>query len=260
MSKGTSKRARAQVKAAQRNAQIAKNKAQKLKKAQIKEMRPFLNSLREIDLRHALTPSQKGKVTKAWREYQALTVRPTKIFRTKNKKNLSEAQKLSSHSGKTKWDVAFVPVHDASAKIKFKNGRAIIRTKYLDIDNVLFDLRNLIENPELEIDRALNSSMGANRYVVMAGEYEFNGALAPEQVLPLILKLIERYSPGGAGYNKRGSNSYFANWLFGIKAFYAKNQDDIREFRKQYGKVNEANKRKKKAGRRKRKQIYGSKD
>src|SRR5690606_34316611 len=113
----------------------AKKKAEKLKKAQIKEMRPYLKSLRDIDLRKHLTPSQKGKVTKAWKDYQALTVRPTKIYRTSNKKHLKEAKKLSQHSGNVNWDVAFVPSPDPKAQLKFKDGRAILSTKYLDIDN-----------------------------------------------------------------------------------------------------------------------------
>lgn len=238
----------------------AEKRAKEIYKAQIKEMRPYLKKLRKIDLRKNIGSGEKSYVTKAWKEYQELTSRPFKIYRSKSKTKINIAQAYSRHDNKAaKFDVAFVPTADPKAKLKFKKDRLEVKSKYVTETVLFFDLKNLAENTSAEINRVLNKNKDAKQFIIMAGKYLYNGGLARSLVEGRVSEMMSRYSPGGAGYEKRGENSRWQNWLFGLVAFEATNQSSINEYRQAYHKASNAVKKAKRNVRRARGRKYGEK-
>lgn len=207
-----------EAKDAIKRARAQKKQAQQIAKSQIKEMRPYLKSLREIDLRKDISPQKRAAITKAWREYQELTTRPFKIYRTKNKDRLKVAQRFAQHDNtRTKFDVAFIPTVDPKAKIKFKKDRVIFSTKYADVSRMDFNLKRLAVDPGGEIKRVLDMYPNAKQFVVVVGKSLYNGGLARSLVEAKITNLMAQYSPGGNMYERRGPNSHWENWLFGLE-------------------------------------------
>jgi len=245
---------------AKKLAKYEQKQTQKIAKEQIKEMRPYLKKLRQIDLRKKVSPQKRSAISKAWQEYQELTTRPFKIYRTKNKKKLNIAQTYSRHEkGKTKFDVAFVPTADPKAKLNFKDDRVIVKSKYVTETVLFFDVRNLAVDPLGEIQNALAKNPNAKQFIIMAGKYLYNGGLARSLVENKILNLMAHYSPGGKIYEKRGPNSHFENWLFGLVAFEAHNQGSINDYRREYGNALAGIKDKKRKQRRRNANRYGKK-
>ena len=248
-----------EAKAAIAAANWQKKQAKLIYKTKIKEMRPFLKKLKNIDLREELTAAQKGFVTKAWKEYSALTLRPTKIYRSKKKSNLDLAQKASQHSGKVKFDVAFVPTVNNTAKVIIKNGNMIVRSKYIDEIKILFNMTALITNPEKELARVLAKNPEYSQFVLMAGEYIWNGGISRSKTQERVLQQLMRYAPGGEGFEKRGPNSFYGNWAFGLKGFKAKDQLDIEQYLSAYNKASKGKRVDARKIRRKRGNTYGTK-
>lgn len=248
-----------EAKDAMRSAKYAERQAKQIYKAQIKEMRPYLKKLRGIDLRKNLSASQKGYVTKAWGEYQDLTLRPTKVFRTKNKKKLKTVQEFSRHSGQVKFDVAFIPTSHKNARIKIKGDHLVISSKYVDEIPIFFNMRAMATDPKTEIDRLIAKYPECKQFVLQAGEYLWNGGISAGLFADKVIPLLERYSPGGAGYEKRGPNSHYTNWALGMNGYIAHNQKDIADYLKEYHSVNAGNKKRRASERRKRARKYGTK-
>lgn len=248
-----------EAKAAIKNAEKARQNTKLIYKNKVKEMRPYLKGLKTIDLRRNLSSAEKGYVTKAWNEYQDLTLRPTKIFRTKNKKKLKKIQEFSRHSGQVKFDVAFIPTSHKDAKIKIKGDNLIISSKYVDEIPILFNMRNMATDPRKEIERLIAKYPECRQFVLHAGEYLWNGGIATTLFADKVIPLLERYSPGGAGYEKRGPNSYYTNWAFGMNGYISKNQKDIAQYLFEYHNVNKSNKKRRRSVRRQRKLKYGEK-
>lgn len=225
----------AEAKAAIKAAKWQRKQAELLYKEKIKEMRPYLKALRNIDLRKPITRGQKSFITRAFKDYTELTTRPNQLYRTKNKKNLKLVQAASQQFTKTKFDVAFVPTVPGS-KVKIKNGKVIISSKWVDETKILFDMKKLAIDPQAEIERVIKANPKITAFAVMAGAYLWNGAIDPELVMKKVLPLFSRYDIGGEGYKKRGENSHFTNWAFGFRGFTAKGNsfDDLSEHLRDY--------------------------
>lgn len=207
---------------------LQKKIKQKALKAKIKEMRPFMKSLREIDLRKDITPSKAGYINRAFSEYQELTSRPVKIFRSKNKKHLAQAQAYSRHEkGGPKFDVAFVPTADPKAKLQFKGDRLSVKTKYVTETVLFFDLLKLAENPQKEIERTIAGNRKADQFIIMAGKYLFNGGIVRSLIAKKTIDLMSRYS-------NPEENNFWGNWLFGLVSAEYHNQADFDQYRREY--------------------------
>lgn len=114
--------------------------AQKAVKKKIQELRPFMRSLRDIDLRKNISKRQISKIDKIFTEYQELTTRPIKVFRARNKEHLKMAQAYARHDDSgPQFDVAFIPVVDPSAKVIFKDNQMKIKMNGV-IESVLFSI------------------------------------------------------------------------------------------------------------------------
>lgn len=241
------------LKAAIKKRKEAKKIAQRIYKDKIKELRPYLKRLRKIDLRHNISPQRKSYINAAWEEYQNLTVRPTKIYRTRNKANLKMAQEFGRHeNGKIKFDVAFIPTADPKAKIKIKNGQIQVISKNVIETNLYFNQKNLAADPEKEIAATLARNKEAKAFKIMAAEHDYNGGLARSLVSNEVQKLMMKYGDSTA-------NNYYPNWLWGVKASTFKNQKDYEDYARAYGKKLKENKTAKRNERRSRGRKYGEK-
>lgn len=204
----------------------------KLFREKVKEMRPYLYWARDIDLRQPLTSGQKSAITKAYDDFQELTSRPVKVYRPRKKGRLEIAQQFARHEkGRTKFNVAFIPVADVKSKVVFKKDRMQVKTKYVTEEYLFFDLTRLAEAPELEIARTLARNPEAKSFIIMAGKYLWNGTIDRQLVENEVLQLMQRYSPGGKKYNV---NNHYKNWLFGVIAAEFTNQADLFEYRRRF--------------------------
>lgn len=224
-----------------------------LLKAEVKELRKYVKSLRSIDLRKKVSSGKKSYVTKLWREYQELTARPHKLYRTKDKKKLAIAQDFSRHDkSKPRFDVAFVPTPDPHAKLIFKADRAIIKSKHVTETVLFFDAKKLASNAKQHIADTLARNTAAKQFVIMSGKYLYNGGLARSLVEREVLDLMSRY-------NKREENNYWSNWLFGIAAYEFNTTGEFLDYRAEHFSKRAAIKKTKRNERRRRVQKYGKK-
>ncbi len=227
--------------------------AQKAAKQKVKELRPFMRKLRDIDLRSDLSPQQIGYINRAFTEYQELTTRPVKIFRTRNKKHLAKAQAYSRHEkGAPKFDVAFIPVVDPKAKVIFKGDRMKIKMGNVTEDVIFFNLVAMAENPQREIERAIAENPDADQFVIMAGKYLFNGGIVRSLVAKKVMDLMAKYA-------NPEENNFWGNWLFGLVGAEYTNQADFDSYRTRYASKLKEIKSQKAAMRRKWQQKYGKK-
>lgn len=226
---------------------------QKELRRKVQEMRPFMRKLKDLDLRKKLSPSQIGYINRAFTEYQELTTRPVKIFRSPNKKHLEKAQAYARHAkGAPKFDVAFVPVADPSAKIQFKGNRMRVVSRYVTEEVIFFDLLAMAENPHAEIARAIAENPDAQQFVIIAGKYLFNGGIKRSILADEVMNLMMQY-------NDPDDNHFWGNWLFGLVSAEYQNQKEFDLYRREYkGKLDEI-KRQKAAMRRAWAQKFGHK-
>lgn len=259
----TNKRARADTKQAKKDAKAAAKNANKLYKEQIKAMRPYMKKLKKVDLRKNLSTGEKSFVTKAWNEYSKLTARGNKVYRPKDKKKLQAAQKYSRHGldkSAPKFDVAFIPTALENPKVNIdKNGRVTVGQGFVRETAVYFNIEDLVTDPEKEIERVLRENPDSTQFILMAGEYTVNGGLDRGTFKREILYWINRYSPGGEGYNRRGKNSLFSNWLLGAIVVETQNQKGFQQWLSAFRNKSQIQKNQKKKQRDSLKRKYGQK-
>lgn len=210
--------------------QIRAKQRRKGAKEKAKVLRQYTDFAWQVDLRKNLTGKQLRKIEKAFAEYTELTSRPHKVIRAKLKSNLKALQDFSQHSGEVKFKVAFVPTADITAKIRVQNGKVVIRNKYVTQRFSAFNMRKLAIDPETEIERAIKSHPKARRFIIKTGEFYYNGPMPAKKVKEKLLEFMARYSPGGIGYEKRGPNSHYENWMIGLETYEYANQDDLDEY------------------------------
>lgn len=248
------KRAKRDLSLAQKVAKWHKKQAEKLAKIQAKEMRPYLKSMRNIDLRKKLTPTQKGLITKAHNDFLELTARPHKVYKPKTKSKLRKVQTYSNHEkGKTKFDVAFVPTPDPKAKIDVNENFLTITSNGVTEKTVFFDMDSLLANPDKEIARAMRYHKNAKTFIIMAGKYEFNGTLDRTDT-PVYIKHFM------AKYGDETANNYYQNWLHGLKAYAYSDISRIQEYQELKRKEKASAKRKRRNQRARNLRKYGRKN
>lgn len=211
-------------------AQIRARQRRKGAKEKAKVLRKYTNFARDIDLRKELTDYQLRKIELLFSEYTDLTSRPHKIVRPRKKTNLKALQDFSQHESRGDFLVAFVPTADLNAKIRVANGKVTIRNKFVTQRFSAFDMRALATDPHREIERAIKSHPKAERFIIKTGEYYYNGPMPKSKVEEKLLEFMQRYSPGGKGYEQRGPNSHYQNWMIGLETYEYANQDDLDEY------------------------------
>lgn len=253
------KQAEKSARLAKADAKAQAKAAKAIYKKQIKEMRPYLKRLKGYDLRKDLAPAQKAYVTRAWHEYQALTLAPHKIFKSKNRKKMDVVRKVANRDATVKFDVAFVPTVNKDAKISVKGDRLIVKSRYVEEIEIMFDMAALAADPEKELRRVLAENPEYSQFVLMAGKFIWNGGISRGRVVERIIPHLMRYIPGGEGYEKRGPNSLFTNWAIGLRGYKGKNQKGVEEYLSAYHRKKNEMKKSRRNERRKRGAKYGQK-
>lgn len=210
--------------------QIRAKQRRKGAKQKAKVLRRYTNFARDIDLRKNLSDYQMRKIELLFSEYTDLTSRPHKVVRSRKKENLETLQDFSQHARKGLFNVAFVPTADIDAKISVKRGIVTIRNKFVTQRFSAFNMRALATEPDEEITRAFKRHPNAKRYIIKTGEYHYNGPMPENKTREMLHKFMQRYSPGGAGFEKRGENSHYENWMIGLETYEYANQDDLDEY------------------------------
>jgi hypothetical protein len=199
-------------------------------KEKAKVLRRYAEFPRQIDLRKELTAKQVRKIEEAFSQYTDLTSRPHKVVRSRKKENLSALQDFSQHARRGLFNVAFVPTADIQAKVSVKNGIVTIRNKFVTQRFSAFDMRALATDPHKEIARAIKRHPQAERFIIKTGEFHYNGPMPANKVTATLLEFMQRYSPGGKGYERRGENSHYENWMIGLETYAYANQDDLDDY------------------------------
>lgn len=210
--------------------QIRAKQRRKGAKEKAKLLRHYTDFARNIDLRKKLTGKQLRKIEDAFSQYTDLTSRPHKIVRARKKENLSALQDFSQHARRFLFNVAFVPTADVDARVSVRNGKVTIRNKYVTQRFSAFDMRALATDPHAEIARAMRQHPNARRFIIKTGEFYYNGPMPENKVRDTLLEFMQRYSPGGKGYERRGENSHYENWMIGLETYEYANQDDLDEY------------------------------
>jgi hypothetical protein len=196
-------------------------------------LRHYAPFARDIDLRKELTPKQVRKIEDAFSQYTDLTSRAHKVVRARKKENLNALQDFSQHARRGLFNVAFVPTPDIKAKVSVKNGIVTIRNKFVTQRFSAFDMRALATDPQTEIARAIRKHPQAERFIIKTGEFHYNGPMPANKVTATLLEFMQRYSPGGKGYERRGENSHYENWMIGLETYAYANQDDLDDYIKE---------------------------
>jgi len=210
----------------------------------------------DYDLRKRLHPNSKRKINKYFEAINTIQARPNKVYRSKNKKRVKEVQSFGRNGfdGLPGIKVAFYESPAANpVKIKFDKKGLHAKGKYFDIRYVPFDLQNLLDNPNGEVNRALNDSgtKGAKYFRLSVGENgQFNIASprARESVPGFINQLMEKYTK--TTDDGKPNNNYWANWLHGLLPMTVKNQTSLDDFLIKENRQREAIKDKRRKARR----------
>lgn len=210
--------------------QIRARQRRKGAKEKAKVLRHYTDFARNIDLRKKLSAKQLRKIEDVFSEYTDLTSRPHKVVRARKKENLTALQQFSQQLRIGLFNVAFVPTADIDARVRVQRGKVVIRNKYVTQRFSAFDMKALAANPHAEIDRAIKAHPKAKRYIIKTGEYYYNGPMPENKVKDTLLEFMQRYSPGGKGYERRGPNSHYQNWMIGLETYEYANQDDLDEY------------------------------
>lgn len=225
-------------------------------KARFKAIRRFVSF--NYDLRHKLTTPQKRKINKYFSAIDPLMARSFHVYRSKDPAKLSRVREFSGNADqlnslKDLKNIALVPVADPKLRKRIKVTARSISIEYDNVKTEIieFDKRELIKDPENHIETLISEyAPNAKQFNVAVGQdgiYEITDSVmmgSKERIKQVVTNLMERYSPGGKDYYKKGkTNNHFKYWLFGLKAHEFKNQADWLEFKREW---NYANKTKKK--------------
>lgn len=208
-----------------------------------------------------LTPSQKAKLTRTYRELSSLAARPFYPFRSRDPKRLRAVQEAIGQPTSKNVRVALVPVPTTSARptIRLRDGEVRIKIGNVEKRLIRWDdfgltAADLAADPEGATRRVVTAT-GFKRYGIQAGDYEVKAARAPmmltgEQVAREVQKLVAKYSQDNGYDPENPSSSHYRNWLFGLTGYNFDELKEIQDYRRSARRQNVARNEKRKARRR----------
>lgn len=196
----------------------------------IKSYVDFSYSKRTTSTRR-LTRKQKYKITQYYNEIGALKNRPYKISRPGSKTKLRTAQKYSGQRPLKHFRVAFVPIGQGKAKIRYKKGKIYVEQEHVTTTDLLFNPEQLATDPIQHTKDIIAGSSGKS-FNIMAGRYEIPYGYDRSSLPGAINSYVSRYSQE---FNIKGSkkvlnNHYWGNWLFGVRAHEFKKQSTFNKY------------------------------
>lgn len=203
------------------------------------------------DLRHIneWSASKKRRVRDYYAKVHFLEAQERIVVRPRNKENLRSLQEAFHGDISSKmFKVAFVPYTSPNGlpgakqghpKIKYlKSGISIDAGTYERMF-VPFDKKQLVKNPEVEINRVLGAMPGARLYFVQVGEFQTLNGMGPRILSEQIQKYMHLYdgvkalprSSGNSGDHP--SSHHWKYWLNGVVGFVFSKKLDIGRIQKQ---------------------------
>lgn len=210
---------------------------QQIKNLDYKNLAKGLKYLRtdiKYDLRKKLAPQSKAKLNKIRDIYISTLHVPNPYIFTPRKNHLKSTAEYTNLS--TKWK-RYVINKKPEEEIYFKNGKMRLKSKYIDSGRINFDLFELINDTEKEINRVTENIdydtvklICGDSYIGGHANYKnYNGGkkrkTARAELLQDVNKLMNIY-------DNPEDNGYFGNWLFGIETIKLKNQNKSKKTKK----------------------------
>lgn len=241
-----------------------------LHKARFKAIRRFVSF--KVDLRKNLSKNEKRKISKYFNALDPLTARSFHVFRSKDNSKLKRVREFSGNADelnslKELKNIALVPVADPKLKKRIKVTAKSISIEYDNVKTQIFefDKKALIKDPDSHIENLISENApNAKQFNVAVGQdgiYEIADSIHvgnKERIKSVVKNLMERYSPGGKDYYKKGrTDNHFKNWLFGLKAHEFLKQEDWKSFRREWFNTKAAKKKDRKNELRRRKYRKG---
>ena len=188
----------------------------------LKEIRPLVDF--NYDLRKKLPPQSKGKIQKYYNALKQAQGQKTRIYRPRSKSKLRLVQKAAGME-LNGFRAALIPDLDPENKIRvvIKNGQVTFKTRHSNKIFHEFNIPNLINDENAEIDRVLNS-MNYDFMSIACGEFEYGSGRYyqdKQSVKQKTLHLINQYSSDPT------ANNYFTKWLGGFWGISVKNQEQL---------------------------------
>lgn len=183
----------------------------------MREIRALVNF--DYDLRKKLSKYQKEKINKYYNKVKEAKGQPVRIYRPKSNE-IKKILKTASGFDLPGFKAILIPNPDPENpyRVKIENKKLIFSNKSGSKVYIPFDILNLIENPEKEINAALKKASG-DRIAIACGEFEYRERVSnKERARELLLKFITEYGD-------KTSNHYFGRWLHGIYSVKIKNQE-----------------------------------
>jgi hypothetical protein len=203
-----------------------KKKGRELFAERLKSIRPYVDF--DYDLRKAPTKSQQAKVKRYSDEIAKLTNRPFQVYRPRLRERLRPAQQFSQHETALPGiRVAFVPTDGGKVRLRFTKDGIVETSSHVSIRGVNLTIAGLAGDTADYVARRI-SSVVASHFTIQAGAFEIPIPYLAGSVPSAVDSLVERY--GGHGMpdpEDERENHHWANWLFGLKAYKAEDQDDV---------------------------------
>lgn len=208
-----------------------------------------------------LTPSQKAKLTRTYRELAELAARPFYPYRTTNEKKLRAVKEAIGQPVRKNIKVAMVPVPTTNDKPRIRVRDGEVRIKIGNVEKRLIRWDDFgITAEDLGRDAVAATARvveatGFKRYGIQAGDYEVKQARAPlmltgDQVAAEVQKLVNKYSTDNGYDESNPSSSHYRNWLFGLTGYQFDRLNEIQQYRNVARRQNTARLEKRRARRR----------
>ena len=191
-------------------------------KERAKKMRPYFGDTFKasegFDLRRpkTWTPAQKAKVTKYYRVMAPRLSHDFEVKRYRRPDKLENAIDASLQEHPLPGQTAALFSYDPGEQVEIVTEGDEVRVvrQGLDRGKIKFDRNAFLEDPEAEIQRALDAT-NANVFRILVGGNEQNKALTREDVMGEIFAMIDRYSVENVEEGERP----WQEWLNGLVAY-----------------------------------------
>lgn len=212
-----------------------------LYKDRVKAMRPYFGEMFKaksgFDLRKSeeWTGAQRARVTKYWRVMAPHVAKSHKARYFKREDHLREAIAYTQQEAFLPGQRAalFAAEESEALRVKFDSRGAIaVKRQGVEVDKVYFDVKGFMEDPEAEIQKAIEALPDSKRYKIMMGPHESRGSFNKESLPDAIRFLLSKYSDDEV-YDPLDLNSqYYQNWLLGLVGYKGRTEQSTEKFLK----------------------------
>ncbi len=195
-----------------------------------KQIKPYV-TFKNYKKKDGFSPPQKGKITKYYnllkgtKDEVGLLHGPHKKYRPKNnerKKVLKDKLGIKGFN-----ELQAFPIHTPTpdrAKIQWnkKNTKFEIKNEFVTRILIEFNKKNLIANPEGELNRILDERPDVKTWRIVTGFSETTEAFKKEDIKRIVQQFMNRYISHDQGH--------WSKWMHGLIGFKYQNQKDFDQY------------------------------